>query len=131
MPHSNAILFRSSSADSSSIQGDTIPALDRSWRASWGTCDRMDIKSFKAQFTQISPQIVRGRMVIGLDPRIPLPDVVLNFILKRVAGAQLVFNLIEDTTAFYKIAFDQNEIYIRHAAAYVGRGSKTNSHRSG
>ena len=70
-------------------EGTELPPCDKSWSASWGSAARMDVKAFKAQFTQVSGSTVRARIVACVDPVVPLPTPIVNFCVKHIAGVVL------------------------------------------
>ena len=71
-------------------EGDKLEPCDKSWSASWGSAARMDVKGFKAQFSQVSETVVRARVVACVDPVVPLPVAVVNFCVKHIAGVVLL-----------------------------------------
>lgn len=87
--------FMSSGPDSEDVEAVTeygdveLKPCDKSWNASWGSAARMDVKAFSAQFTQLSENTVRARVVTCIDPSVPLPMPIINFCVKHIAGVVL------------------------------------------
>jgi len=52
-------------------------------------CARMDIKGFKAMIRVTGPASATTSIVVNVDPKMPLPQVLLNFVMKKMAGVLL------------------------------------------
>eukprot|EP00953_Heterococcus_sp_UTEX-ZZ885_P004233 2784-Heterococcus_DN1.PRE.7 len=73
------ILIQGKSVDS--WPGIEFPEMKKGWLR-----DRMVIHGFKARIEVLSPTSASTSMVANVDPRAPLPQSVLNLIMKKAAG---------------------------------------------
>ena len=83
---------KSSATASTSSSGSTTSSTAATpWRkaAGWLT-DRMEVKSFWSIVQVTSPTTAKITMVTRIDPKVALPQTLLNFVIKNVAGILLV-----------------------------------------
>ena len=55
----------------------------------WGSA-RMDVRSFSGLVTILSPTSARTRLVANIDPRLALPQKLIDFAMKKMCGILLL-----------------------------------------
>ncbi|CAN0045210.1 unnamed protein product [Scytosiphon promiscuus] len=66
-------------------EGVEVPAI-KGWRRG-----RMDVRAFKAKIEVLSPTSARTSVVANIDPKAPVPQAVVNFVVRKVAGMFLYY----------------------------------------
>lgn len=60
-------------------EGVEIPAI-KGWRRG-----RMDVRAFKAKIEVLSPTSARTSVVANIDPKAPVPQTVVNFVVRALS----------------------------------------------
>lgn len=68
-------------------EGVEVPEV-KGWRNG-----RMDVKAFKAKIEVLSPTSARTSIVANVDPKAPVPQTVVNFVVRALAFAEQALNI--------------------------------------
>ncbi|TMW64736.1 hypothetical protein Poli38472_011616 [Pythium oligandrum] len=100
---SRSIVLLGNSVDEAQVPaGVTVPKL-----TSWGS-NRLDIRAFRALIAPITRTKARTCVVCNVDPKCPVPQSLINFAIKKVAGL-LLYLLRREAEKIEKAQKDEAE----------------------
>eukprot|EP00815_Leptocylindrus_aporus_P009689 CAMPEP_0116058028 /NCGR_PEP_ID=MMETSP0322-20121206/4962_1 /TAXON_ID=163516 /ORGANISM="Leptocylindrus danicus var. apora, Strain B651" /LENGTH=353 /DNA_ID=CAMNT_0003542151 /DNA_START=65 /DNA_END=1123 /DNA_ORIENTATION=+ len=88
MKEDGSILISAKSAVQEDFPSVNFPPKPRRYGS-----DRMHVKEFQAQIDVLSPTCARTRVIANVDPKLFLPQWLINFSMKKIAGIMLVYLL--------------------------------------